>query len=105
MAPTTVRNREPFGAPNFAQVLPRVPRYVACVRTCKVRWMGLQFQFPTIWLLVENYTPVYIVPEDWWEEVLHSDGFKVPWTEMAEEYDLAHFQEANSQRNPDLRRW
>jgi hypothetical protein len=60
MSPTAVRNREPFGAPNFARVLPRVPRYVACVRTCGVRWMGIRFQFPTIWLPVENYTPAYM---------------------------------------------
>jgi hypothetical protein len=55
-------------------------------------------------LPVEDYTPAYIVLEDWWEEFHLSDGFKVPGTEMAEEYDLTHFQEANSQRNPDLRR-
>lgn len=31
MSPTAVRNKEPFGAPNFARVLLKVPRYVACV--------------------------------------------------------------------------
>jgi len=51
--------------------------------------MGIRFQFPTIWLPVENYTPSYNVPGDWWKEVLLSDGFKVPRIEMAEEYDLA----------------
>ena len=91
MAPTAIQNREPFGAPNFARVLPRVPRYVACVQTSEIQWMGLRFQFPTIWLPVEDYTLAYIVSKDWWEEVLLSDGFKVLGTEMAKEYDLAHF--------------
>jgi len=44
MSPTTVQEREPFGAPNFACVLNRVLKYVACVQTCGSRWMGLQFQ-------------------------------------------------------------
>ena len=91
MAPTAIWNREPFGAPNFSRVLPRVLKYVACVRTCGVRWMGLRFQFPTIWLPVEDYTPAYIISEYWWEEVLLLYGFKVPGTEMVEEYDLPHF--------------
>lgn len=48
MSPTAFWNKEPFGAPNFARVLPKVPRYVECVQTCGVRWMGIRFQFPLI---------------------------------------------------------
>ena len=33
MSPTSVQNREPFGAPNFSQALSRVPRYVVCIQT------------------------------------------------------------------------
>ena len=53
--------------------------------------MGLRFQYPIIWLPAEVYTPAYNVPADLWKEVLLSDGFKVPGTEMALEYDLARF--------------
>lgn len=48
MSPTSVRNREPFEAPNFARALSRVSRYVACIQTCGVRWMGIRFQHPVI---------------------------------------------------------
>lgn len=76
VSPIAVRNREPFRAPN-ARVLTRVPRYVACVQTCGVQWMGIQFQFPIIRLPAEIYTPTYDVPTDYWKEVLLSNGFKV----------------------------
>ena len=104
MSPTTVQNREPFGAPKFAQVLTRVPRYVACVQTCGIWWMGLQFQYPVIWLPTEFYTPTYNVPADWWKEVLLLDGFKVLGIEMASEYELFRLHETYSLQNPDLRR-
>jgi len=89
MPPTSVRNREPFGAPNFARPLSRVPRYVACIQTCGVQWMGIQFQYPILWMLAKHYTPAYNVPNDWWNEVLLLEGFNVPGTEMAKKYDLA----------------
>lgn len=41
MSPTSVWNKEPFGAPNFTQELSMVPRYVACNQTCGVQWMGI----------------------------------------------------------------
>ena len=104
MSPTSVRNKEPYGAPNFARALNRVPRYVACIQTCVVWWMGIRFQYPVIWLLAEHYTPTYNVPNDWWKEVLLSEGFKVPGIEMAGEYDLARLHEARILSNPDLRR-
>ena len=40
--------------------------------------------------------------EDWWKEVLLSNGFKVPGTEMAIEYDLAQLHETYSVQNLDL---
>lgn len=83
MSPITFRNMEPFWAPNFVRVLSRVPRYVACVRTCGVQWMGIHFKFSTIWLTEENYTPAYNVSKDCQKEVLLSDGFNVPGIEMA----------------------
>ena len=43
MSPTSFWNREPFGAPNFARALSRVPRYVACIQTCRVWWIGIRF--------------------------------------------------------------
>ena len=104
MLPTAVRNREPFGVPNFAWALPRIPRYVACVQTCGIRWMGLQFQYLVIWLTAEVYTPTCNVPAYWWKEVLLSYRFRVPGTEMALEYNLAGLHEAHSLQNLDLRR-
>ena len=100
LSPTAVRSSEPFGAPNFARVLSRVPRYVACVQTCGVQWMGLWFWYPILWLPAEVYTAA-----DWWKEFLLSGGFKVPRIEMALEYDLAGLHETYSLQNPDLRRW
>lgn len=82
MSPTVVRSKEPFGAPNFAQVLTRVPRYVTCIQKCGTRWMGIQFQYPILWLPSKFYTPAYNFSANWWKEVLLSDGFKVPGTEM-----------------------
>ena len=58
--------------------------------------MGIRFQFPTIWLPIENYTPAYNVLGDWWKEFLLLNGFKVPRIEIAREYDLAQLQEAYS---------
>ena len=66
--------------------------------------MGIQFHYPVLWLLAKHYTSAYNVPNDWWKEVLLSEGFKVPGTEMAKEYDLAQLQEAQSLSNLDLQR-
>jgi len=102
MSPTSFRNRELFRALNFAQALSRVPRYVACVQTCGVWWMGIWFRFPVIWLPAEHYTPAYNVPDDWWKEFLLSKGYKVPRIDMEEEYDLVHLHEGHNRSNPDL---
>lgn len=67
MSPMTVQEREPFVAPNFARVLTRVLRYVACVQTCGSRWMGLRFQFLVLCLPTEDYTLAYDVSTDWWK--------------------------------------
>ena len=105
MSPTYVQNREPFGAPSFAQALSQVSRYVACVQTCGVQWIGLQFRFPIIWLPKKNYTPSYIVPDGWWKEFLLSEGYKVSGTDMVEEYDLAQLHEDDNHSNLDLWKW
>ena len=65
--------------------------------------MGLRFQYPILWLPTKVYTPAHNVPADWWKEVLLSDRFKVPGTEMTLEYDLAGLHEAHRLHNPDLR--
>ena len=67
--------------------------------------MGLRFQYHVLWLPLEVYTPAYNVPADWWKEVLLSDGFKIPRTEMTLEYDLDGLHEAHRLQNPDLWGW
>jgi hypothetical protein len=39
---------------------------------------GWEFGFssPVIWLPAEHYTPAYNVPNDWWKEVLLSEGLR-----------------------------
>ena len=75
-----VRGREPFGAPKFSWALERMPRFVACIHTYGVRWMGLRFQFPLLWLPAERYTPAYNVNTDWWKDVVLIEGYKPPGT-------------------------
>ena len=104
MSPTTVQEREPFGAPNFACVLNRVLKYVACVQTCGSRWMGLQFQVHVLQLPNDEYTLAYDIPMDCWKEVVLSDGFKVLGTKMATEYDLAQLHLTYNLQNPDLQK-
>ena len=99
-----VRGREPFGAPNFACALERMLRYVACIHTCGVIWMGLRFRFPLLWLPVEKYTLSYNVEPDWWKDVVLKEGYKPPGTEMAAEYDLTQLHANHNQSNPNLRR-
>jgi len=74
MSPIAVQNREPFGVPNFARVLSHVLRHVACIQTCGVQWMGLQFRFPIIRFPVEHYTMTYNVLGDLWNNVLLTEG-------------------------------
>ena len=88
LSSSVVRGREPFWAPNFAHALERMPYYVACIHTYGVRWMGLRFQFPLLWLPVAQYTPMYNIEPNWWKDVVLTEGYKPPVTEMAEEYDL-----------------
>ena len=66
--------------------------------------MGLRFQFPLIWLPTEQYTPAYNVDLDWWKDVVLTEGYKPPGTEMVEEYDLTQLYFSQSQSNLDLRR-
>ena len=82
LSSSTVRGREPFGAPKFACSLEIIPRYVACIHTCGVRWMGLRFQFPLLWLPAKQYTPAYNVEPNWWKDVVLIEGYKPPGTEM-----------------------
>ena len=99
-----VKGREPFGAPNFARALERMSCYVACIHTCGVRWMGLRFQFPLLWLPAEQYTPAYNFEPDWWKDVVLTEGYKPPGIEMAVEYDLTELHADHSQSNLDFRR-
>ena len=104
MSSSAIRSQEPFGAPNFAWALERVPCFVACIQTYGVWWMGLRFQFPLIWLPAEHYTPTYNVSNDWWKDVLLTKGYMSLGTNMAEEYDLAHLHTDHSRSNPDIKR-
>ena len=89
---------------NFARALERMPHYVACIHTCGVRWMGLRFQFPLLWLPATQYTPTYNVKPKWWKDVVLIEGYKPLGTEMATEYDLTQLHVDHSQSNLDLRR-
>ena len=84
LSSSAVIGREPFGAPNFSRALERMPCFVACIHTCGVRWMGLRFQFPLIWLLTKQYTPAYNVDPNLWRDVVLTKGYKPLGTEMAE---------------------
>lgn len=64
--------------------------------------MCLRFWFPITWLLVDQYTPAYVVDEDWWKEVLITYGYKLLGTEMAAKYDLAQLHVDHNNFNPDL---
>ena len=65
---------------------------------------GLSFQFPLIWFPTKQYTPAYNIDPDWWKDVVFTEGYKPPETEMAEEYDLTQLHASHNQSNPDLRR-
>ena len=84
LSSSAVRDREPFGAPNFARALERVPCFVACIQTCGVQWMGLRFHFPLIWLPAEKYTDAYNVSPYWWKDVVLREGYKPPRIVMDE---------------------
>lgn len=100
-----VRVKEPFGAPNFARALKRIPRYITCYSWhCGVRWIGLRFQFPIICVPYEKYTLTYVAEEDWWKDILCSDRFKPLETYMATWYDLTQLHFIHNGSNPYLRR-
>ena len=90
LSSSAVRGREPFGAPNFSWALERMPHFLACIQTCGVRWKGLRFHFPLIWLPAEQYTPAYNIDPYWWKDVVLTEGYKPPGIELVEEYDLTH---------------
>lgn len=104
LSSSAIRGREPFGAPNFSRALERMPHYVACIHTYGVRWMGLRFRFPLLWLLAEHYTPSYNVELDWWKDVVLTKGYKPPGIEIAVEYVLTQLHANHIQSNSDLRR-
>ena len=104
LSSSAVREREPFGAPKFARALERMPCYVACIHTYGVRWMGLRFQFPLLWLPVVQYTTTYNVEPDWWKDVVLTEGYKPPGIEIATKYDLTQLHVDHIQSNSELRR-
>jgi len=52
----------------------------------------------------EHYIAAYNVPNDWWKDVILTEGYKTPRTNIEDEYDLAQLHCDYSHSNPDLRK-
>jgi hypothetical protein len=104
LSPPTFREREAFGAPNFCRAMEIISRYIECMRFCGVQWLGLRFQFPVIWMPLDQYQPDYKVQGEWSKDIILTRGYKFLGTNMAEAYDIVELHAQHQGSNPDLRK-
>lgn len=104
---TKIRARKPFGAPNFIRALERICKYISYIQYCGIEWLWLRFNFPLIWLPIDRYHPLhrltYANIEDWWKEVILTNGYRPHSYDMHVPYDLNQIHARYSGSNLDLK--
>jgi hypothetical protein len=76
------QEHNPFSPTNLEIAISRVPSYIKCVQQCVESWIGYQFYFPVLSMLVEKYQIHYKFPKKTettaWQRLQPVQGFRAP---------------------------